>query len=210
VITVDPYPRTDPRSRPPRRAARAALAALAALGVALVAAACTASPPSSALPGATDDADPSSAPSASAALDPEDAMLQWARCMREQGVNVPDPVDGKITVDGEGLSPEQMEAAENACAKWQQMAEPQDGGQELSEEQKQAFLDQAQCMRDRGWDVSDPEFDGGRVTQQHRRSPDGAATPGEPKPGDPQFEQDLEECADEAGVEPPQNEGDGA
>ncbi|GIG22803.1 hypothetical protein Cch01nite_35270 [Cellulomonas chitinilytica] len=204
MTTIDTRPHPTRTSRPPLRHL---LCALGAVGVVLAAAACTADTPSSALPGATGDADPGSTPSASASLDPEDAMLQWARCMREQGVDVPDPVDGKVTVDGKGLSPEQMQAAEDACATWQEMAEPQDDGRELSEEQKQAFLDQAQCMRDRGWDVSDPEFDGGRVTQHHHRSPDGAATPGEPKPGDPQFEQDLLECADEAGVEPPQNEG---
>ncbi|MBO9554787.1 hypothetical protein [Cellulomonas sp.] len=186
---------------------RSALLALGALGVALTAAACTAPTPSSALPGASDGTDPAGTPSATASLDPEDAMLQWARCMREHGVDVPDPVDGKVTVDGKGLTEEQMKAAENACARWQEMAEPQDDGHELSEEEKQAFLDQAQCMRDRGWDVSDPEFDGGRVTQHHRRSPDGAATPGEPKPGDPQFEKDIQECADQAGIEPPTNEG---
>lgn len=193
------------RSAGPAR--RPALAALSALAVALAVAACTAKTPSSALPEATDGTDAATTPSATASLDPEDAMLQWARCMREHGVNVPDPVDGKVTVDGEGLSEEQMKAAESACAKWQEMAKPQDDGRELSEEEKQAFLDQAQCMRDRGWDVSDPEFDGGRVTQHYRRSPDGAATPGEPKPGDPQFEKDLQECADQAGIEPPTNEG---
>jgi len=186
-----------------------AAAALAALGVLLVAAACSADPPSSALPEATDAATGSApAPSVSASVDPEDAMLQYARCMREHGVDVPDPVDGRLTVDGRGLSEEQMQAAESACAQWQQLAEPEDGGQELTEEEKQAFLDQAKCMRDRGWNVSDPEFDGGRVSQKFQRSPDGPRA-GDPAPGDPQFEADLQECADEAGVEPPENGGTG-
>ncbi len=200
MITVDPRPSPTARRR-------AVVLTLGAVGVVLAAAACTGNAPSSALPGVTGGTDPSSTPSATASLDPEDAMLQWARCMRDHGVDVPDPVDGKVTVDGKGLTEEQMKAAESACARWQQMAEPQDDGHELSEEEKQAFLDQAQCMRDRGWNVSDPEFEGGRVTQHHRRDPNGTEEPGEPKPGDPQFEKDLQECADQAGIEPPKNEG---
>jgi hypothetical protein len=196
VTTVRPHP---------RRRGAPALAVLGAVGV-LLAAACSADPPSTALPGATDAATPR--PSASSTVDPRDAMLQYARCMRENGVDVPDPVDGNLTVDGRGLTEEQMRAAESACAKWQQLAEPEDGGRELSEDEKQAFLDQAQCMRDRGWNVSDPEFDGGRVSQKFQRSPDGAAA-GDPEPGDPQFEKDLQECGDEAGVEPPEDDGTG-
>ena len=70
------------------------------------------------------------------------------------------------------------------------MAEPEDGGHELTEEEKQAFLDQAACMRDRGWNVSDPDFDGGGgVTPAVRAGP--AAT-GDPEPGDPQFEKDMD------------------
>ncbi|MGY4645856.1 hypothetical protein [Cellulomonas sp. URHB0016] len=182
---------------------RLGTSALAAVGVVLVAAACTANPPGSALPGATDGPVPDGASSAPASMDPDDAMLQLARCMREHGIDMPDPVDGKVTVKGDGITDEQMEAAESACAKWQQLAEPQDGGRELSEQEKQAFLDQAQCMRDRGWNVSDPEFDGGRVSQKFHRSTEGAA--GDPKPGDPAFEKDLQECADEAGVRPPED-----
>jgi hypothetical protein len=195
VITVRHHPR--------RRGAPA----LAVLGVLLVAAACSSTPSSSALPDATGTS--GAAPSASASVDPQDAMLEYARCMRDHGVDAPDPVDGNLTVDGRGLTPEQMEAAESACAKWQQAMEPQDGGRELTEEEKQAFLDQAQCMRDRGWNVSDPEFDGGRVTQKFHKSPDGADAAGDPKPGDPAFEKDLKECADEAGVKPPENDSTG-
>ena len=173
-----------------------------AVGVALlVLAACTQDPTESTLPGATGDATPEASAS-SAALDPEDALLQYARCMRENGVDVPDPVDGRLRVDGRGIAPEQMEAAENACAKWHEMAQSQEKGDPLTEEEKQAFLDQAQCLRDRGWNVSDPEFDDdGGVRQQFGASRD--PQPGDPEPGDPQFEEDLTQCADQTGVELP-------
>jgi hypothetical protein len=93
-----------------------------------------------------------------------------------------------------------MEAAQAACQKWMDMAEPEDGGHELSEEEKQSFLDMAACMRDRGYDFPDPTFDGGRVTQKMEKGKDDADQPG---PDDPAFRSDMEECSAEAGLEPP-------
>lgn len=159
----------------------------------------------SALPtaaGASSDAPDGS--DADANLDPEDAMLKYAQCMREHGVDMPDPEPGGgISINGEGLSREQMEAAESACQKWMDLAEPDDGGQELSEEEKQSFLDMAACMRDRGYNFPDPVFDGGRVTQKIEK---GEGEPGAPGPDDPAFQKDIEECSAEAGMEAP---GDG-
>ena len=156
-----------------------------------------------------DAAGASSSPSASdeeTDLDPEDAMLKFAQCMRDHGVDVPDPGQGGgIRVDGNGLSKEQMEAAENACQKWMDMAEPEDGGHELTEEEKQQFLDMAACMRERGYNFPDPTFDGGRVTQKMESRPgdDG------PDPDDPTFQKDTEECSAAAGLEPPGSSGEG-
>ena len=45
---------------------------------------------------------------------------------------------------------------------------PEDGGAEMTEEEKQSFLDRRPCMRDRGYDFPDPTFDGGRVTRRSR------------------------------------------
>ena len=85
------------------------------------------------------------------------------------------------------------------------MAEPDDGGEEMTEEEKQSFLDMAAYMRDRGCSFPDPMFDGGRVTQNHEKGEDGEA----PDPNDPAFAQDRDECEAEAGVEEPGDEGDG-
>ena len=154
---------------------------------------------SSATPDADEDAD--------ADLDPEDAMLKYAQCMREHGVDMPDPEPGGgISINGEGLSREQMEAAETACQKWMDMAEPADGGHELTEEEKQSFLDMAACMRERGYNFPDPVFEGGRVTQKIEG---GKGSPAGPGPDDPAFRKDMEECSAEAGMEPPSTSGSG-
>jgi hypothetical protein len=144
---------------------------------------------SSASPSGDDEAD----------LDPEDAMLKFAQCMREHGVDVPDPgPNGDLRVNGEGLSQDQMDAAQSACQKWMDMAEPEDGGHELSEEEKQSFLDMAACMRERGYTFPDPTFDGGRVTQKIEKGEGDL-----PGPDDPAFKKDMEECSAAAGLEPP-------
>jgi len=150
---------------------------------------------------------PSASSSADADLNPQDAMLKFAQCMREHGVDVPDPgPNGGIRVDGNGLSQQQMEAAQAACQKWMDMAEPADGGHELTEEEKQQFLDMAACMRERGYDFPDPTFDGGRVTQKMEK---GKNDPSAPGPDDPTFQKDMEECSKDAGLDPPGSTGGG-
>jgi hypothetical protein len=146
--------------------------------------------------GATDDED----------LDREDAMLEFAQCMRENGVDMEDPQPGGgVMVNGEGIPPEQMEAAQAACQRWMDMAMPEDGGMELTEEEKQKFLDMAACMRERGYDFPDPTFDGGRVTQKIQKPEDG-----QPGPEDPAFEQDRKDCEAEAGMERPEDADGGS
>ena len=153
----------------------------------------------SALPDAAGASSASPAGDDEADLDPEDAMLKFAECMREHGVDMPDPSPGGgVRMNGEGLSEDQMEAAQAACQKWMDMAEPEDGGKELTEEEKQSFLDMAACMRERGYNFPDPEFDGGRVTQKVEKGEGDL-----PGPDDPAFQQDMEECSAEAGLEPP-------
>jgi hypothetical protein len=139
-------------------------------------------------------------------LDPEDAMLKFAQCMREHGVDMPDPKPGGgVMVNGEGIPEEQMESAQSACQKYMDMAMPDDAGHELSEEEKQSFLDMAACMRARGYNFPDPTFDGGRVTQKIEKGEGDL-----PGPEDPSFQQDQEECSAEAGMEPPEDADGGS
>ena len=104
-----------------------------------------------------------------------------------------------LTIMGDGIDPEVVQAAEEKCGDLLEAAMPDDAGQELPAEQKEALLAAAQCMRDRGWKVADPEFDGGRVTQRldSRSGID---------PTDPKFQSDSQECQQEAGVEMPDGE----
>jgi hypothetical protein len=119
-----------------------------------------------------DDPAASAAPDASGSpapsVAPEDAMLAFAKCMREHGVDMPDPVvnsDGGMTVsigpgDGKAIDPKAMQAANEACKDL--MPPPPDGvSMQLTPEQQDAMLAFAKCMREHGVDMPDPEFGSG-------------------------------------------------
>jgi hypothetical protein len=89
------------------------------------------------------------------------AELKFARCMRGQGIDFPDPSSsgrGFQKVGGKG-SPEQMRRAEQACKKYRAAIKPP----QLSEADQAAFkraaLANARCMRAHGIDMPDPIFD---------------------------------------------------
>ena len=92
------------------------------------------------------------------ASDPDEARLAWAECMREHGVDVPDPAPGggPTRIQSTG-SPAAMDEAQEACSELQRAAMP-----ELSDEERTELLDQAvafaQCMREHGVDMPDPQF----------------------------------------------------
>jgi hypothetical protein len=99
--------------------------------------------------------------------DPQEAALKWARCMREHGVDVPDPEvsNGRVTVRprvGKSIdrNKDSFKAAEKACGSPLGNAQPQ-----LTEEDRQqmqeTMLAFAKCMRDHGIDFPDPDFSGG-------------------------------------------------
>jgi hypothetical protein len=124
----------------------------------------------------------------------EDALLDFVECMRENGVPMKDPKPGVGLTGEDEVAAEVLEAAEAACEHLVEDYQPSGGGDlELTAEQKEAMLAQAQCMRERGWEVSDPEFADGAVQ----------GPPEDIDPDDPSFKKDLEECFEESGVEPP-------
>jgi hypothetical protein len=125
--------------------------------------------------------------------DPQEAALEFARCMREHGVDVPDPTPGGgITLNAQpGTSMEKIQKAQEACGDILQNAGPQ-----LTEEQQSAMqdalLDFAKCMREHGVDFPDPQFgEGGIVTQQNSA---GEGDSGGPNPDDPEFQEAEEAC----------------
>jgi hypothetical protein len=123
--------------------------ALAALALALVLAACG---------GEDGEAE------AAATDDRQQAMLAFAECMREQGIDVPDPQEGRLRVrPRSGGAPSEAERSEfeEANKKCREHLEGV-GPPELSEEDRvavqEAMLAFARCMRENGVNVPDPEF----------------------------------------------------
>jgi hypothetical protein len=113
--------------------------------------------------------DPETSAEPQASVDPEDAALAFAQCMREHGVDMPDPQVGsngefRITVNGGpgSMDMEEMQAAQEAC---QDLMPGGGEPRELTAEQKDAMLGFAQCMRDHGIDMPDPEFEGGGMVR---------------------------------------------
>ena len=127
-----------------------------------------------------------SRPKATTEADAEQELLDWAECMRDEGVDIPDPTrdsDGNLVINGNGITiggsgqgtstndgdatdgepaftPEEMEAAEEVCG-----PPPGFGPGDLSDEDLQAMQDAAlefaQCMRGEGIeDFPDPDFSG--------------------------------------------------
>jgi hypothetical protein len=107
--------------------------------------------------------------------DVQDAMLAFAQCMRDHGVDMPDPQvngDGRAVFTA-GASPAdaaKMDEAQKACQehldKVRADMPPPDPAE--MEERKQQLLDFAQCMREHGIDMPDPKIstDGGGIQVQ--------------------------------------------
>ena len=106
-----------------------------------------------------DDPSPDPSASSSASIDPEEARLAFSRCMREQGVELPDmPAGGRGAVRAGRIGAaqdEDFQKAMEACREHLQgvMGER---GPELSQEQRDAMLEFARCMREHGIDMPDP------------------------------------------------------
>jgi hypothetical protein len=128
--------------------------------------------------------------------DREEAALEWAKCMREHGIDVPDPQFNarggtEIRVGGPGFNPdsEKFRKAQEECG----TPFGREGPPALSDEERQQFQDTmlefAKCMREHGVDMPDPEFgEGGRGV--FRMGPGPGASAGESKT----FEEAQEAC----------------
>jgi hypothetical protein len=94
------------------------------------------------------------------------ALLDYARCMRQHGIDMPDPKfdsGGGVTMTqgGPGTAPvskRKMDAAQQACAKYQKQVKAPPLSAEEQAEFRKAALANARCMRDHGIDFPDPEF----------------------------------------------------
>jgi hypothetical protein len=146
--------------------------------------------------------DPAGGASSAADRDNEarDAQLEYARCMRDHGIDMPDP-----TFDGDGRSLQtgpdpadlkdlkrgKFREAEQACKKYLEAIEPP----KLSEEQQQEFRDaalaNARCMREHGIEnFPDPTF--GENGEARIKAGPGSGI----DPEDPDFREAMEACKD--------------
>ncbi|MFF3215372.1 hypothetical protein ACFYYB_32610 [Streptomyces sp. NPDC002886] len=91
-----------------------------------------------------------------------DNALKLRKCLRDNGVDAPDPKPGEdprgMTV-GAGADQEALKKAMEKCG----MSAPGGGG-EIPQAEKDKALAQAKCMRDHGFDMPDPEFNGNSRT----------------------------------------------
>jgi len=95
------------------------------------------------------------------------AMLDYARCMREHGIDMPDPQfsseGGKAIIQqggpGSKVTPEKVKAAEAACRKYRDEVKPPEMSDADKEKFRKAALANARCMREHGIDFPDPKFD---------------------------------------------------
>lgn len=135
----------------------------------------------------------------------EEAALEFAQCMREHGVEVQDPQPGQGGVvigkvekkegggSGKELSAPATDEAMEACGEIMEDAAPELSPEE-EEEHKEQALAFAQCMREHGVDMPDPQFGSdGKMTMRI-----GGPNSSGPDPDSPVFEQAQEACQDEA------------
>lgn len=146
-----------------------------------------------------------------ATADPEQALLAFAACLRDNGVDIDDPTvdaDGNpvLARPGQGDAPRDPEAFRQA----RDTCEPLLGGVTLGfglrddTERQDSLLEFAQCMRDNGYDMPDPDFTAGPG--------EGGGPGGGPFGGidfdDPVFQAASEQCSDIlAGFGPGQGPG---
>jgi hypothetical protein len=112
---------------------------------------------------------------------PEDAFLDYARCMREHGVDMPDPdtsggpgivqFGASASASGSGagqpleLDMTKFQDADKACRDLLGDAGPQTMDPKQQQEMQDQALAFAKCMREHGVDMPDPTFSGqGAVT----------------------------------------------
>ncbi len=122
----------------------------------------------------------------------ENSPVKFAKCMREHGIeaNVSTGPGGssalRITGHAGKGTPQQMEAAQKACARYQPK-----GGKAANltpaerAQREDAVLAFAKCMRQHGIDVPNPETSGGRV---------GIEIQGGVDPNSPKFQEAQKAC----------------
>ncbi|MDQ3785869.1 MAG: hypothetical protein M3422_01325 [Actinomycetota bacterium] len=138
---------------------------------------------------------PTSSEKADNPEDDVDQMRAYAKCMREHGVDMPDPEvskDGGIGLSIEGGDKAKVDKADKECKHLMP-----NGGEppKPSPEDLDRMRKEAQCLRDHGIDVKDPTMDNPGIQIE------GAG------PDDEKFQKAMEECSDGKGTVSSHGEG---
>jgi hypothetical protein len=141
-----------------------------------------------------------------------EGALKFSKCMREHGVDFPDPQrvgTGAIKISGANINPNdpKTKAAQSACQKYMQI-----GGGETIDPAKRAKLQEsalqyARCMRGHGVNMPDPKLSGnGGLTFQAGPGPKSANSTGRgglgANPDSPKFKSADEACSHFLGDRP--------
>jgi hypothetical protein len=123
--------------------------AAAMLAAAVLLTGCGSEDPGAQVASGTDGAQATAPTSATPSLSRDEMAIKFTQCLREQGLNVPDPEPGKgpmLKFDpSSGVTREQVEKAMEACREYNPQAEGSPNPQQ--EENGRKF---AACMRDNG------------------------------------------------------------
>lgn len=116
------------------------------------------------------DVTPTSGSSAAPSLGREERTIKWAQCMRENGVDIPDPKPGQgIRMTAGPGSRETMDKAQQACKEWQPSGADGTGDPQNGERMRTL----ATCMRDNGVEeFPDPEGNTMRLNKKVADDPD--------------------------------------
>jgi hypothetical protein len=130
------------------------------------------------------------------------ALLQYAQCMREHGVDMKDPnfSGGRVTMSAGGpgatrIPQGTMQRAQSACKQYQAKIKPPAMSSADKEKFKKAALANAQCMRAHGiTNFPDPTFDnngGAQISIGKKAGID---------PNDPKFQAAAKACQKVGGI----------
>jgi len=154
-------------------------------------------------PGSGNEGNAAASLAPSPSLDPEAAQLAFAKCMRDNGVDMPDPVAGSggggaaIAVGGDGIDPTKMQKAFEACQSFLGAGQI-NGGAQIDPAMQDKMVAFAKCMRENGVDMPDPVIGGagsGTVTViGGSGSGSTSGSVGAINPADPKFQKASEAC----------------
>lgn len=143
-------------------------------------------------------------PSPAAEVESEDAMLGFSSCMRDHGIDLPDPRFGVGSMFGSGAMGEidmmslEFLAAFGSCQEYLAAAIPAVDPEEQAERNERAVAF-AGCMRENGIDWPDPDPISG-MTFSSMLGEDGGLVF---DPFDPHFQETSRACADSTGASVP-------